>query len=74
MPDKTNLRKLRGVEAFLMGVGSVWSIFPMVTIPAKFDIPACSDAEAIAADWRAVGLDMLCATNEAGLAIDEKGQ
>ncbi len=72
MREKTGLRKLRAVEAFLMGAGSVWSIFPMVTLPAKLEVPSCSDADAIASDWRAVGLDMLCAINDAAPALDEK--
>lgn len=73
MSDNIDLRKLRAPEAFLMGVGSVWSICPMVTIPAKFEFPPCSDADAIASDWRSVGLDMLCAMNDAASVPDEKG-
>ncbi len=60
----SNLRKLRAVEAFLMGAGSVWCINPLITQPAVIHIERMSDSEAIASDWRAVGLDLLSAMQE----------
>jgi hypothetical protein len=71
MPE-ANLRKLRAIEAFLMGAGSVWCILPMVSVPARLEmIYHASDSEALASDWSAVGSDLSCAITGGADTIHE---
>ena len=72
MPENPYLRKLRSIEAFLMGAGSVWCIMPMVSQSVKFEIVWHSDSDAIASDWRAVGSDLRNAMQGAGSIIHEE--
>jgi hypothetical protein len=54
-------RRLRKVEAFFVGFGSVWSVYPSIDIPEAPVRFFHSDEEALASDWHAVGSDMLFA-------------
>jgi hypothetical protein len=73
MPE-ANFRKLRAVEAFLMGAGTAWCIMPMATQAARFTISCHSDTEAIASDWSAVGADMAAAMQHGPALIHEEAR
>lgn len=67
MEKTSNLATVGALEAFLMGAGSVWCIFPMVQRPASLKVSFLGDGDSIANDWQAVGLDLLSAMNDAAL-------